>query len=299
MIMAKEEITFLHIAKKMESGQDLLQTFQGGLYPIGEDTADAEQKQAGGLYFWASKETASRHVDWLTGNLDGAREWELCDKLGRVEVDYPLKEITFPEFRMDVERNKIRACFLEAGLREYLDCLNSEKAKETVWRDITLDAGTKLTAIVMEDRPYVEHKANRQDDKGMCLCFQVVKDGREQIQRAGVADVEGIACWLATEKPEFKKSYSAFLQRVMTNERAIDELGLAFKYCGEKPLMPSRIMFIEKNENGELSEKKIFDQSAEAMGVAKIDVKGSFNNRQNNDVMKLAMVQKARNRHLH
>ena len=280
--MAEDMITFLHIAKKMESKQDLLQAFQGGLYPSGKDTADAEQEQASGLYFWVSKETASRHTDWLTGKLNGARENELCDKCGRVEVDYPLRKITFPEFRIDLERNRIRACFLEVALKPYLDCLNSEKAKETVWCDLALKDGVKLKAIVMEERPYIEHDIKRKDDKGMCLCFQVAKDGKEYIQRAGVADVEGIACWLAQEKTEFKKNYSAFLQKVISDERAVNLLGLAFKYCGEKPLEPSRIVFIEKNKNGELSEEKIWDSKE----VSKAD------NRLGRDVEKLVMAQK-------
>ncbi|MBO5442002.1 MAG: hypothetical protein J6A09_05500, partial [Alphaproteobacteria bacterium] len=64
-----------------------------------------------------------------------------------------------------------------------------------------------------------------------------------------------------------------------------NQLGLAFKYCGEKPLEASRIVFIEKNKKGELSEKKIFNSKE----VSKAD------DRQGKDVVKLGMLQKARN----
>lgn len=271
--MTEESITFFHIAKNVFDAKDFVDKFRGGLKPIGADTGDSEQKQDGGLYFWGTRSQADAHTKWLTGELPGARANELSPSVGRVEFSVPLEKITFPEFRIDLEQNKIRAKYLEEHMFPVLDMLNSDKAKKEIWKDIQLGKGDELVEILKQERPYVENKSAKKDDKGDCLCFRVVNNGEERIVRAGVGDTEKAAVWLAENNPLFKAHYSRVVQVALTDKERIGRDWLAFKYCGEKPLEVSKMFFVS-HEKGGYAERKVYDR--EEIKTARLVAAKSF-----------------------
>lgn len=257
--MSDESVTFFHVAKKVSGAKELIKQFREGLKSVGADTGDSEQKQAGGLYFWGSREQANVHVKWLTGELSGVRADELSSSVGRIEFSVSLEKITFPEFRIDLERNEIRAKYLEEHMFPMLPALNSNKAKEEMWKDIQLEKGDELVEILKQERPYIENNPAKKDNKGNCLCFRVVNNGEEKIVRAGVGDTEKAAVWLAENSPLFKAHYSRIVQIALTDKDRIKKDYLAFKYCGEKPLEVSKMFFIS-HEKGKYAERKVYDK---------------------------------------
>lgn len=243
-----EDYTFYHIAKNVESPKQLVDNFSQGLKPIGFDTADSEQKQAGGLYFWANRENADRHIGFLTGELEGGRQGEVSDKVGEVQFSLPSRKLTFPEFRLDIERNEVRARFVEGFMFKHLGRMNQPEALQQLSSEIQLADNEKLIGFSKETRKYAENKPNSRE--GECLCLRVLKDGKEETRRPGVADVEKASIWLAEHSTEFKDTYSKFLRFVFKDNQQCDKLGLAFKYCGKENLPVSKISLHEKQENG-------------------------------------------------
>lgn len=243
-----ENFTFYHIAKNVDSSKQLIDNFSHGLKPIGADTADSEQKQEGGLYFWANRENADRHIGFLTGSLEGGRESEVSDKVGEVQFKLPDKKITFPEFRLDIERNEIRARFVEGFMFKHLDQLNQPNSLQQLRSKIQLGDDEQLLGFSKEVRKYAENKPNSRE--GECLCMRVLKDGKEELRRPGVGDVEKTSVWLADNNSNFKENYSKFLQFIFKDNQQCDKLGLAFKYCGKENIPVSKIALHEKTDSG-------------------------------------------------
>ena len=247
---------FYHVAKQTDE-RKLLSDFKDGLKPIGRDTGDSDQKQQGGLYFYATAEGASSHVDFLTN--DKTRESDRSEQVGKIEFSVPMEKITFPDFRFDIERNKIRALFAEQAIFLCLDTLNSPQANELKDK-FNFGEGIELLEICKQKRPYIENNEKKKDDVGDCLCFRVKnQDGNEEIRRAGVADVENTLVWLAENYPDFKKEYSKFMRNTLSNENMINHFGLAFKYCGKENLEVDKITLISKSEKTN-TEKEIFNR---------------------------------------
>ncbi len=254
-----ESFSFYHIAKNVESEQTLLNNFSGGLRPIGEDTADASQKQASGLYFWGEKTSASRHVKYLTGGIEGGRENEVSDKVGEIEFQIPPEKLTFPEFRIDIERNEIRAKVVEAPMSQYLSTLNHPDSIKELSDKVELQEGEKLLGYSMQKMKYVEKNPNSK--LGNCLCLNVLKDGQPVVRRAGVQDVEETAVWLSAKEKGFRDAYSNNLRDILKNSDKMSQEGLAFKYCGKESLPISKIN-LHENNNGVYEQKTIFDKGA-------------------------------------
>lgn len=257
-----ENFTFFHISKNVESPKQLVDNFSHGLKPIGSDTADSEQKQAGGLYFWANRENADRHIGFLTGTLEGGRQDEVSDKVGEVQFMLPDKKISFPDFRLDIERNEIRARFVEGFMFEHLESMNQSSSLRQLGSQIKLKDDETLLGFTKEVRKYAENKPNSRE--GECLCLRVLKGGKEEIRRPGVEDVEKVSVWLAENNSSFKDKYSKFLRFIFKDNKQCDKLGLAFKYCGKDNIPVSRIMLHEKKDgykNRVLYDKEMLSRS--------------------------------------
>lgn len=253
-----KHFNFYHITKNVESTQNLLKDFSNGLKPIGRDTADAKQSQCGGLYFWANKENANRHIQFLTGAIDGGRENEVSNKVGEIEFSIPEDKLSFPDFRFDIERNEVRAKFVESFMFNHLDFLNEKKSLHQLSQEIQLNDEEKLLGIVKDTRKYAENKANSKE--GDCLCLKIINNGNEEIRRPEVNDVENISVWLAKNNDNFKETYSKFLRFALSNKEQSQKLGLAFKYCGEKNIPISRIS-VHEIKNGCDESTIVYDQN--------------------------------------
>lgn len=246
-----KQFNFYHISKNVESPKQLLQNFSKGLQPIGNDTADADQKQEGGLYFWANRDNADLHIKYLTGDCEGGRADEVSNKVGEIEFALPEDKLTFPEFRFDIERNIVRAEFVEKYMFKHLDVLNKEESLQQLLPIVQLKEGETLLGFTKETRKYAENKANSKG--GECLCLRVLNNGQEETRRPQVGDVENISVWLAEKSPEYKNTYSKFLKRAFTDSEQSSQFGLAFKYCGKENIPVSRISIHEKLDGAKKS----------------------------------------------
>ena len=201
---------------------------------------------------------------------DDAREDERSDKTGKIEFDIPYKKISFPAYRLDIERNKVRAVFVEAPMFPYFNDLNSENARD-MRNNIKFADGAVLKEICKEERPYVENKESKKDDKGMCMCFKVVnKEGEEEIRRCGVGDVEKMSVWLADNNPEFQEKYSSLLRSIISDSKKVNKMGLAFKYCGSENLEISKLSIITKTQENTYLEKNLINNTAVSARIAKL-----------------------------